>query len=98
MYIERITVNSEWQKVEDLLKDKISGFSFDDSKTYQLTTETISHKIRLCVLDTVPTDLYAGDLLSPNQIALYKSATGEYLYCRLENAPDEATLKVSEIG
>ena len=98
MYIGRIPVGAEWAKAEELLAGIVEGFAFDPKKTYQLTTETISHGIRLCVLDAVPTDPLAGDVLIPSQAAIYVPSDGEYLFCRIENAPDEATLKVSEIG
>jgi hypothetical protein len=106
MYIGKVLLSDEWEKLEDLIQDQVSGqsaFAFDSEKTYQLQGEGVE-AIRLCDNSAAPSALNDGERIKGTQTAFYKPSTG-YLYTRVDltektGMPDfgKVYLKISEIG
>ena len=93
MYIGKVLLSDEWEKLEDLIKAQVSGqssFAFDSSKTYQLQGECDHEAVkevllaaRLCEASAEPTDNAAGFRIINTQCADYQPSTGS-LYVRAD--------------
>jgi len=102
MYIGKITVSSTWNKVEDLIKEQVSGqssFAFEADKIYQLQCEG-GYGVRLCNTGSTPAQASDGEYLSGAQTAQYRPQSGAYLYVRpLQDLPPAAVqVIISQIG
>ena len=106
MYIGKVLLTNEWEKLEDLIKAQVSGqsaFAFDSTKTYQLQGEGVE-AIRLCDKSDAPADLKDGERIKGTQTAFYKPSDG-FLYAHVDltektGMPDfgKVYLKISEMG
>ncbi|UKI40469.1 MAG: hypothetical protein L6V95_09765 [Candidatus Melainabacteria bacterium] len=79
MYIAEVTATNQWQKLEDLIKQKVSSFAFENGKEY--TIQNQSNIINLIELDTAPTEqngFYSGASKEP---IVYAKTSGD-LYVR----------------
>lgn len=94
MYIGKVLLSDEWEKLEDLIKAQVSGqsaFAFDSSKNYQLQGECAAECVkenllaaRLCEASAAPsTDDQAGFRIVHTQCANYQPSTGN-LYVRVD--------------
>lgn len=103
MYIGKVTVTNEWQKLDALIQAQVSGqsaFAFDAETTYQLQGEG-NFGIRLCEQADKPEDTEKeGFRIRGTQPANYKPATGAYLWVKVEEGLQPATplLKIATLG
>lgn len=114
MYIGKVLLSDEWEKLEDLIKEQVSGqsaFAFDSTKTYQLQGECdhesvkeVLLAVRLCETSATPTDDKDGDRIVGTQCANYQPSTGS-VYVRVDltektGQPDfgKMYLKISTMG
>lgn len=102
MYIGNVEVTNEWQKLETLIQEQVSGqsaFSFDSAVTYQLQGEG-NYGIRLCEVADAPTDPKMGLRIKGTQSAHYKVKSGCDVYVKTEDGenPARPLLHISTIG
>lgn len=79
MHIAEVTVTDTWQKLEDLIKQKVSTFAFENGKEYTIQNQL--NMIYLIELDTTPTKengFYSGASKDP---IVYTKTLGD-LYVR----------------
>ena len=79
MHIAEVTATIQWQKLEDLIKQKVSSFAFENGKEY--TIQNQSNIINLIELDAAPTEqngFYSGASKEP---IVYTKTSGD-LYVR----------------
>ena len=75
MYIAEVTATNQWKKLEDLIKQKVSGFTFDSDKEY--TIQNLSDYLNLIELNSTPTTqngLFADGSKEP---IIYKKGSGD---------------------
>ena len=102
MYIGKVKLSSQWQKVEDLIKAQVSGqssFAFVAGKTYQLQSEG-NLGVRLCDASTIPQDDRDGEVIEGMKTAQYNKDEGS-LYAKVVfsgKLTEEVLLKVSDLG
>ena len=41
MHIAEVTATNQWQKLEDLIKQKVSSFAFENGKEYTIQNQSI---------------------------------------------------------
>lgn len=114
MYIGKVLLSDEWESLEDLIQEQVSGqsaFTFDSTKTYQLQGECDHEAVkevllaaRLCEASDAPTDEQAGFRIVHTQCADYQPSTGS-LFVRADltektGQPDfgKMHLKISTLG
>lgn len=102
-YIGKIVVTDEWEKLEDLIKDQVSGqsaFAFDTSKTYNLQVETTRGQfvfgVRLCNSTTEPANADDGEHLEAENMAMYQPESGVYLWVKNRDANTSIKMSISE--
>lgn len=114
MYIGKVLLSNEWENLEDLIQEQVSGqsaFTFDSTKTYQLQGECDHEAVkevllsaRLCEASAEPTDNSAGFRIINTQCAYYQPSTGSvYARVDLTEKPGQPNfgkmyLKISTIG
>ena len=114
MYIGKVLLSDEWENLEDLIQEQVSGqsaFAFDSSKTYQLQGECDHEAVkevllaaRLCETSAAPTDEEAGFRIVHTQCADYVPSTGSvYVRVDLTEKPGQPNfgkmyLKISTVG
>lgn len=80
MYLTEVKVTNQWQKLEDLIKQKISSFEFENGKEY--TIQNIgSGTLSLIESETQPVDI-AGFFKRANEKPFYYKKTNGDLYVR----------------
>lgn len=114
MYIGKVLLSNEWEKLEDLIQEQVSGqsaFAFDSTKTYQLQgecffegTKEVLLAARLCETSSTPSDNIDGPRIVGTQCADYQPSTGS-VYVRVDltekpGQPDfgKMYLKISTMG
>lgn len=102
MYIGKVEVNNQWQKLDALIQAQVSGqsaFAFDGAVTYQVQGEG-NYGIRLCEVADAPTDPQMGLRIEGTQPAHFKVKAGYDLYVKVEDGQSPATplLHISTIG
>jgi len=102
MYIGKVEVTNEWQKLETLIQEQVSGqsaFSFDSAVTYQLQGEG-NYGIRLCEVADAPTDPKNGLRIRGVGTAHFKPDAGYDVYVKTEDGenPARPLLHISTIG
>ena len=114
MYIGKVLLSNEWEKLEDLIKTQVSGqsaFAFDSTKKYQFQgecffegTKEVLLAARLCEASTTPSDNIDGGRIVGTQCADYIPSTGS-VYVRVDltekpGQPDfgKMYLKISTMG
>lgn len=102
MYIGKVELTNEWQKVEDLIKAQVEGqssFAFAEGNTYQLQAEA-SYGAQLCDAAAAPADGNDGEYLLHSQVGIYQLASGSYLYAKVHTMQPGVPcwLKISKIG
>ena len=79
MHIAEVIATNQWQKLEDLIKQKVSSFAFENGKEY--TIQNQSNIINLIELEAAPTEqngFYSGASKEP---IVYTKTSGD-LYVR----------------
>lgn len=100
--IGKITITSEWAKVEDLIKAQVDGqssFAFDTSKKYLIQTDCeqgAPFGARFAICATEPTEADAGGHLSDDQSAEYTPKSGEYLWVKTRGNTTDVKVYVTE--
>lgn len=75
MYLTEVIVPPIWTKLENLIKQKIPGFAFDESKQY--TIKNVSNLVNILELDEQPTD-QIGFPVQTNEVPfVYKKTNGD---------------------
>ena len=102
MYIGKVKLSNEWQKLEDVIKAQVegqSGFAFSNGKDYQLQGEG-NYAVRLCDSSALPADAQDGERIAETQTAIYQKDNSSELYVRTEQdiPSGNVWLKISEIG
>lgn len=102
MYIGKVKLSNEWQKLEDIIKAQVEGqsaFEFSNGKDYQLQGEG-NYGIRLCDSSVVPATPQDGERITDTQTAIYQKDNSSELYVRTEQdiPSGNVWLKISEIG
>lgn len=102
MYIGKIKVTNQWQKLETLIQQQVEGqssFAFADDKKYQMQGES-DFGIRFCNAADTPTDLDVGEVIRGTQTTQYKVEEGANVYVKTfqNNGPVSAVLHISTIG
>mgnify|MGYP006873009612 CR=1 FL=1 len=94
MYIGKVLLSDEWEKLEDLIQEQVSGqsaFTFDSTKTYQLQGECDHEALKENLLATRLCEVTSassladddGFCISHNQCADYIPSTGS-VYVRVD--------------
>jgi len=101
-YIGKVEISNEWQKVEDLVKEQVSGqssFAFLSETKYQLQCEG-DYGARLCNAESAPTEQKDGEMVLLSQTAIYEPELGAELYTRVHTLKPgfPCYLKISKIG
>ena len=101
--IGKITITSEWAKVEDLIKAQVddqSSFAFDTDKTYTIQTDCEQHApfgARFSISATKPTEPDAGAYLTDDfPGAIYNPKSGVYLWVKIRGNTTSVKVFVSE--
>lgn len=102
MYIGKVQLTNEWQKVEDLIKAQVEGqssFAFEANKTYQLQAEA-SYGAQLCETSAAPADGNDGEFIEGSQTGSYILDSGNYLFAKVHTMQPGVPcwLKISKIG
>lgn len=100
MYIGKVKVTNQWQKLETLIKEQIEGqssFAFVADKTYQMQNES-DFGIRICNTAETPTDLNVGEVVRANAQYELENGANAYVKTFQNNAPAEGWLHISLIG
>jgi hypothetical protein len=102
MYIGKVEVTNEWQKLDALIQAQVDGqsaFTFDSAVTYQIQGEG-NYGIRLCEVADAPTDPKVGLRIRGVQPAHFKVDSGYDLYVKVEDGenPARPLLHISTIG
>ena len=102
MYIGKVEVNNQWQKLDALIQAQVSGqsaFAFDSAVTYQIQGDG-NYGIRLCEVADAPTDPKMGLCIEGTQPAHFKVDSGYDLYVKVKDGLNSATpvLHISTIG
>ena len=94
MYIGKVLLTNEWEKLEDLIKTQVSGqssFAFDMAKTYQLqcecffeSTKEFLFPARLCETSATPSLNDDGFRIVGTKSALYQPSAPLNLYVRAD--------------
>lgn len=102
-YIGKVTINSEWAKLEDLIKDQVSGqsaFAFDTSKTYLLQVETTRGQYvfgsYVCSSATEPANADDGEHLEEDNFGIYEPESGIYLWVKARGSNRSIKMSISE--
>lgn len=102
-YIGKVTINNEWEKLEDLIKDQVAGqsaFAFDTTKQYFLQVETTRGQfvfgIYACNSTTEPANPDDGEHLEEDSFGIYQPEAGEYLWVKSRNANTSVKMSISE--
>ena len=114
MYIGKVLLSNEWENLEDLIQEQVSGqsaFTFDGTKTYQLQgecffegTKEVLLAARLCEASTAPSLDDDGFRILGTQCADYQPSTGNiYTRVDLTEKPGQPNfgkmyLKISTVG
>lgn len=114
MYIGKVLLSNEWENLEDLVQEQVSGqstFAFEADKKYQFQgecffegTKEVHLAARLCENTTDPSDTKDGFRITHTQCAIYQPSTGN-VYARVDltekpGQPDfgKMYLKISTMG
>ena len=102
MYIGKVEVTNQWEKVEDLIKDQVEGqseFAFADNSIYQLQAEAI-YGCRLCNAASEPSDDNDGEIILQDKVGIYKKEGGAYLFAKIHTLQpgQPCFLKISKVG
>lgn len=100
MFIAKIVIPATWTKVEDLIKEAIgdNSFAFSSNKyILQAEADSAVTPVRLCDLDSAPTESNAGLRLVGTQVAIYEKGTCD-LYCKVAPSAHKVYLSVNELG
>lgn len=102
MYIGKVKVTNEWQRLDALIKAQVSGqsaFEFDASKTYQLQAES-KYGVRACETATPPANEDDGFIIDGCILGHYKPVSGQNLYVRqvADTTCPPLLLKISVLG
>ncbi|MBQ2174835.1 MAG: hypothetical protein II453_07200 [Alphaproteobacteria bacterium] len=98
MYIGKVEIKDEWEKLEDLIKAKVEGqssFAFDSDTKYQLQCEG-SFGARFCESAATPDDKNEGFCIIETQVAYYKPGTDD-LYVKTKHG-SYGLLKIGTLG
>ena len=101
-YVGKVSITSEWAKLEDLIKAQVDGqsaFAFDTSKTYTIQTDGPSTPFgaRFCNTASTPENDDDGEYLTDTFVgALYQPESGAYLYVRTRGNTTNIKVSVSE--
>ena len=79
MHIAEVTAANQWQKLEDLIKQKVSSFAFENGKEY--TIQNQSNIINLIELDAAPTEQNGFSPGVSKEPIIYTKTSGD-LYVR----------------
>ena len=79
MHIAEVTATNQWQKLEDLIKQKVSSFAFEIGKEY--TIQNQSNIINLIELDAAPTEQNGFSPGVSKEPIIYTKTSGD-LYVR----------------
>lgn len=86
MYIGKVEIKDEWEKLEDLIKAQVEGqsaFAFDSDTKYVLQSES-SFGARFCEASTTPSDKNEGFCITETQSAYYKPGNDD-LYVKTKH-------------
>lgn len=101
MFIAKIIVPTTWTKVEDLIKalgGDLANFDMSTGKfILQAEADSPVVPVRLCDLDSVPTQPNAGERIVGTQVAVYEKDDGD-LYCKASSTTHPSYLSISQIG
>lgn len=101
MFIAKVVVPATWTKVEDLIKALGGDFADFDMSTGKFSLQAEANSpitpVRLCDLDTVPTQPNAGERIVGTQVAVYEKDDGD-LYCKASSTTHPSYLSISQIG
>ena len=102
MYIGKVEVGNEWEKLDTLIKAQVDGqssFAFDAATTYQLQGEG-SAGVCLCETEQAPSDKSDGFVIRGTQCANYKPTSGLHLWVKVAEYPMSALalLKIATLG
>ncbi len=102
-YIGKVTLTSDWEKLEDLIKAQVEGqsaFAFDTSKEYGIQTDTprgpYIFGAYLCNSTTEPAEADDGEHLEQENFGIYKPESGVYLWVKKRGVDGTVKLSVSE--
>lgn len=91
MHIAEVTATNQWQKLEDLIKQKISSFAFENGKEYTIQNIGISD-VKFIEKASTPTN-EVGFIKRANEIPIVYTKTSGDLYVK---ARDVGYLTVSD--
>lgn len=98
-YIGKVEINSNWTKLEDLIKAQVTGqsaFAFDADKKYQIQTES-DWGAHLCEVASKPTDANEGFEIEGTQAAHYQPTDAKALYVKTSHG-NYGLLKIGVMG
>ena len=102
-YVGKVSITSEWAKLEDLIQAQVDGqssFAFDTSKTYTIQTDcekSAPFGARFCNTASTPENDDDGEYLTDTFVgALYQPESGAYLYVRTRGNTTDIKVSVSE--
>lgn len=79
MHIAEVIATNQWKKLEDLIKQKVSSFAFENGKEY--TIQNQSSIINLIELDAAPTEQNGFSPGVSKEPIIYTKTSGD-LYVR----------------
>lgn len=79
MHIAEVIATNQWKKLEDLIKQKVSSFAFENGKEY--TIQNQSNIINLIELDAAPTEQNGFSPGASKEPIIYTKTSGD-LYVR----------------
>lgn len=95
MHIAEVTATNQWQKLEDLIAQKVSGFTFNSGKEYiiQNPYETNIYDLFIIEYNSIPSQDLRGFVKEANETPfIYTKTTGD-LYVRSKN---KITIAIAE--
>lgn len=104
-YIGKITITSEWAKVEDLIKAQVDGqtsFAFDSEKEYFIMADgapsPVMFGVYVCDSSTEPSNDTEGEYLTEGLPGIYQPESGSYLWIKTRGNTTGVTVSVSNLG
>lgn len=102
-YIGKVVLSGEWAKLEDLIKDQVSGqstFAFDTSKTYLIQVETTRGPFvfgaYVCNSTSEPENADDGEHLEQENMGIYEPVSGVYLWVKNRGSDRSVKMSVTE--
>ena len=86
MHIAEVTATNQWQKLEDLIAEKIEGFTFDGSKEYTIQNIGISD-VKFIEKSSTPTN-EVGFIKRSNEAPIVYTKTKGNLYVKTREVCD----------